>query len=166
MHRTALSAALLRSEPAGFVATSTAGAVQISARLQWRRAGDVPDLAPPAGLGVRRVGPATLEISGELRALSEGGLSAVAERALERISCAAALSGAVLEVRATRSAAPVIPQREVLEELALLLRGLGLRVRLGPSWETVRGGEVALGVRGMEEVVKERLARELGLEVP
>ena len=146
-------------EPAGTVATRSAGLLEFSASLSWKRAEDVPkgqtlpDLSGHARYSVVETDDGAenrREILGEILALSEGDLGFALETVLRSLTIAAALSDAVLETRAAR-VAPVLPApATTLQALGLDLRDAGFRVRFAPTWTPVAEGEIGLGIRGAE----------------
>jgi len=147
-------------DPAGTLATITAGLIEFSAKLSWDRVEDVPRAPTLAALPdtarlsvVETEDPAEnrREILGEILALSERDLGSALESVLRSLTITAALSDAVLETRAARVRPPRPATAPVLQALALDLRDAGFRVRFGPSWTPVVEGAVGLGVLGVEQ---------------
>ena len=154
---------LLTCDPAGTVATSTAGLIEFSATLSWERAEDVPEaptlraLPETARCSVVETDDAARgirEILGEILALSECDLGSALERVLRSLTIAAALSDAILETSATRVTHPASTPSGTLQALALDLRAAGFLVRFAPSWTPVPKGAVGLGVLGAEQVLE------------
>ena len=149
----------LPEEPAGLVVTRTAGLARFEATLTWRtpEASSGPGLVAPVSCGQYRLtsteteGPetATREVRGEVRAFRPGTVSRVLEETLRALMRAAALSEAVLEMRALRTAPPLVSDSEAVEALARDLWRAGRRVEFGRSW-TVGGPDegVRLGTGG------------------
>ena len=98
------------------------------------------------------------EISCSLRALTERDLGAAFEGVMRDISVAAALSDAVLEIRATRVAPPRPAPPDALQALARDLWDSGFPVRFASSWTPAPAGAVGLGVDGMAERMRGFLA--------
>jgi hypothetical protein len=147
-------------DPAGTVATTTAGLMEFSATLRWDRVEDVPQaptlLALPETARcsvVETDDPAEnrREILGEILALSERDLGSALESVLRSLTITAALSDAVLETRAARVTPPRSAPAMILQALALDLRDAGFHVRFAPSWTPVPEGAVGLGVLGAEQ---------------
>jgi len=147
-------------DPAGTVATSTAGLIEFSATLSWERAEDVPQaptlraLPETARCSVIETDDAASglrQIRGEILALSERDLGSSLEGVLRSLTIAAALSDAILETSATRDWPPASTPSGTLQALALDLRAAGFLVRFGPSWTPVPDGAVGLGVLGAEQ---------------
>ncbi len=146
-------------DPAGTIATSAAGQIEFSATLFWDRVEDMPHAPTLPSLPesvhssvLETDDPATLrrEILGEILALTEGDLGSALEKLLRSLTIAAALSGAVLETRATSVTPPRPAPAAALQALALDLRDAGFDVRFAPSWTPVPEGAVGLGVLGAE----------------
>lgn len=70
---------------------------------------------------------------------------------MRRVADAAAVSGAVLEMRVIRQEPPRGAPADLVEALAADLWRAGFGVRFAPCWEPVRAGGPALGVAGDEE---------------
>ena len=147
------------SDPAGTIATRTAGRIEFSATLYW----DTLEHMPPATTFpplpecarcsvVETDDPAgqTREIMGEILALSATDLGSALETVLRSLTITAALSDAVLETRATRTEDPVATPQSTLQALARDLWDAGFGVTFSPSWMPVPVGAVGLGVRGAE----------------
>ncbi len=150
-------------DPAGTVATRSAGLVEFSATLFFRQAEDVPgeptlgDLPKSARWSVVETDDFVKnrrEILGEILALTDADLGSALERVLRSLTIAAALSDAVLETRATR-VSPVRPAHAAtLQALALDVREAGFAVRFAPTWTTLEEGEIGLGVSGAERELR------------
>lgn len=151
--------ALLPGEEAGVIPPRTAGAVELLATLTWRR----PEEMPPETLldafpGLDNVKlalsesvepeRATRRVCGGILALTEPELSFAVDCALRALSDTAALTGAVLETRVVRLAAPREVSPEARDRLAHDLREAGHSAHLEPCWTPVRGTDVALGAGG------------------
>lgn len=146
-------------EPAGTVATRTAGVAEFSATLLWDRHEDAPPAPtlPTLPGNVRcsvaetdAPGEARRELLGEVLALTERDLGRALETVLRSLTAAAALSGAVLETRVVRGARPRAAPSGAVQALALDLWDAGFAVRFGPSWTPAPGGGVAVGFGGAE----------------
>ncbi|MBA3610929.1 MAG: hypothetical protein H0W54_05880 [Rubrobacter sp.] len=87
-------------------------------------------------------------LSAELLAFDEARRSRLLEETLRSITNYAALSGAILEMRAVRTARPIISSPQAVEELARDLWHAGLRVRFGRSWRPSPGADVCVGIGG------------------
>jgi hypothetical protein len=147
-------------DPAGTIATSTAGLIEFSATLSWDRLEDVPEAPTLPTLPetarssvVETDDPARCrrEILGEILALSERDLGSALETVLRSLTTTAALSEAVLETRAARVTLPRPAPAATLQALALDLWEAGFRVGFAPSWTPVPVGVVGLGVLGAEQ---------------
>jgi hypothetical protein len=145
-------------DPAGTVATRSAGLLEFSATLIFRSAEDVPLRPTLPALpqtarcsivetddGYRR------EIMGEILALSETDLGSALETVLRTLTIAAALSEAVLESRTARVRPVRAAPAAVLQSLALDLRDAGFGVGFAPTWTLLAEGEIGLGVLGAEQ---------------
>jgi hypothetical protein len=162
----------LPGEPAGLIATRTAGVVDFSATLAWQSPGDVPSgpvLGMPRGFesGTLRYSVAETEelhrsarvMAGEIRAFTERELGAVLDALLRVITVTAALTQATLEVRAVRVASPGVAPPPALERLARDLWDAGFAVRFGRSWSVAPEAEISVGIRGAEGVLEDLLRR-------
>jgi hypothetical protein len=149
-------------DPAGTVATRSAGLVEFRAKLSFRSAAEMPetptlgDLPAGARLSVVETDDAeTREILGEILALSEANLGRALENLLRSVTIAAALADAILET----SAARLQPVRRMpagpLQTLALDVLEAGFPVRFGPTWTPLSEGEIGLGVGGDEERLRD-----------
>jgi hypothetical protein len=147
-------------DPAGMLATSTAGLIEFSATVSWDRVEDMsqaptlPALPETARCSVVETNdPARCRrgILGEILALSERDLGSALETVLRSLTTTAALSDAVLEARAARVSPPAAAPATSLQALALDLWDAGFEVRFGPSWTPVPEGGVGLGVLGAEQ---------------
>jgi hypothetical protein len=139
--------------------------VDFHAVLEWDAAGQSPptclptpddsfrqDLAETVSPCGRR-----LEVRGGIRALTERGLAGAVERVMRGVSDAAAVSGAVLEMRVVRESAPRSFRPDLVQALAVDLWRAGFPVRLAPCWDAVSAEGLALGARGGDEDVREFL---------
>jgi hypothetical protein len=147
-------------DPAGTVATRSAGLLEFSATLSWNRVEDLlqaptlPALPETARCSVVETDdPETGRrgILGEILALSERDLGSALETVLRSLTTSAALSDAVLETRATRVTPPASAPATTLQALALDLRDAGFEVRFAPSWTPVPVDAIGLGVLGAEQ---------------
>ena len=147
-------------DPAGTVATCTAGLLEFAATLSWNRVEDLPQVPTlPALPETARCSVVETdhpeagrrEILGEILALSERDLGSALQTVLRSLTTSAALSDAVLETRANRVTAPASAPATTLQALALDLKDAGFEVRFGPSWTPVPEGVVGLGVLGAEQ---------------
>ena len=155
----------LTGQPAGTVATRVAGLLDFRAELEWEAADVRPpsclpapgrifrhDLAEtPSSCGTR------LEVRGSIRAMTGRGLAHALDEVMRRVADAAAVSGAVLEMRVLREAPPRSIDPDHVQALATDLWRAGFGVRLAPCWEAVGPDGPALGVLGEEEAVREFL---------
>jgi len=140
-------------EPAGTVATCTAGLLEFSATLSWNKDEDLPH-TPTLPVLPETARCSVVEtddpekgkrgILGEILALSDRDLGSVLQIVLRSLTTSAALTEAVLETRAAR----VIPPASAP---ALDLRDAGFGVRFAPSWTPVPEGAVGLGILGAEQ---------------
>jgi hypothetical protein len=161
-------------DPAGTVATRTAGLLEFSATLSWDRVEDVPQAPTLPAL------PETARCSvvetddpamgrrgflGEILALSERDLGLALEAVLRSLTTSAALSDAVLETRAARVTPPASTPSATLQALALDLRDAGFEVRFAPSWTPVPEGAIGLGVLGAEHELESFLQAHLSWRV-
>jgi hypothetical protein len=147
-------------DPAGTVATCTAGLLEFSATLSWNRVEDLPQAPTLPVLPdtarctvVETDDPETGKrgILGEILAFSERDLGSALQNVLRSLTTSAALSDAVLETRAARVTPPASTPATTLQTLALDLRDAGFGVRFAPSWTPVPGGAVGLGILGAEQ---------------
>jgi hypothetical protein len=154
-----IAAVLPTPDPAGTVATTTAGLIEFSATLSWDRDEDavpaptLPTLPETARCSVVETdAPAKggRKILGEILALSEDDLGSALESVLRSLTITAALSEAILETRAARVTPPGSAPAATLQALAFDLWEAGFCVRFAPSWTPVPEGTVGLGVRGAE----------------
>jgi hypothetical protein len=158
-----LDAVLPTADPAGTIATRTAGLVGFSASLSWKCAEEVPQ-APTLPVLPDNVRCSVVEtddpevarreILGEILGLSEGDLGSALEAVLRSLTIAASLSDALLETRAARISSPRVAPATTLQVLALDLWNAGFRVRFAPSWTPVPDGGIGLGVGGAEEELR------------
>ena len=156
---------LVTGDPAGTLATRTAGVVEFGATLEWDGATprplsclpapepffrqDLREVFDPGGTGVR--------ISGTIRAMTDRALGAGLGRVVRSVGDAAALSGAVLEMRAFRRCPPRPAPPGALQALALDLWRAGFSVRFAPSWTPAGGQGLALGAVGEEGALRDFL---------
>lgn len=153
----------LTGEPAGTVATRAAGLADFRAVLEWDEAPPHPPSCLPAPDGPFRhdleesLSPCgtRLEVRGGIRAMT--GLDGALEGVMRRVADAAAVSGAVLEMRVLREAPPRGFRPDLVQALAADLWRAGFRVRLAPCWDPAGADGLALGVRGEEEGLREFL---------
>jgi hypothetical protein len=158
-------AVALTGQPAGTVATRAAGRVDFHAILEWDAAGQRPaSCLPEPGDFFRQDLAEThlpcgtrLEVRGGIRALTERGLAGAVERVMRGVSDAAAVSGAVLEMRVLREAPPRGFRPDLVQALAVDLWRAGFPVRLAPCWDAVSAEGLALGSRGGDEGLREFL---------
>jgi len=158
-------AVALTGQPAGTVATRVAGLADFRASLEWDAADARPpsclpaagrffrhDLAEwPSPCGTR------LEVGGSIRAMTERGLSLALDEVMRRVADAAAVSGAVLEMRVLREAPPRCVDPDHAQALAADLWRAGFGVRLAPCWDVVGTEGLVLGARGEEGAIREFL---------
>jgi hypothetical protein len=147
-------------DPAGTVATRTAGLLEFSATLSWKRIGDLP-LAPTLPTLPETARCSVVEtddpemgkrgILGEILAFSDRDLGSALQNVLRSLTISAALSDAMLETRAARVIPPASAPATTLQTLALDLRDAGFGVRFAPSWTSVPEGAVGLGILGAEQ---------------
>ena len=146
-------------EPAGTVATLTAGVAEFGATLVWDRAEDAPPgpLLPVLSETVRcsvvqtgEAGEARCEMLGEILALTQRDLGSALETILRSLTSEAAISGALLETRVVRVTPPRSIPSLTVQSLALDLWDAGFAVRFGPSWTPSSDGGVAVGFGGAE----------------
>ncbi len=155
----------LTGQPAGTVATRAAGLADFHAVLEWDAACHRPASCLPAPGGYFRHDLAEtlspcgtrLEVRGGIRALTERGLAGAVERVMRGVSDAAAVSGAVLEMRVLREAPPRGFRPDLVQALAVDLWRAGFPVRLAPCWDAVGSEGLALGAWGGDEGLREFL---------
>ena len=155
----------LTGQPAGTVATRAAGLADFRAVLEWEAADHRPASCLPAPGGFFRqdlvevVSPCgtQLEVRGGITALTERGLARAVERVMRGVSDAAAVSGAVLEMRVVRESAPRGFRPDLVQALAVNLWRAGFPVRLAPCWDAVGVEGLALGTGGGDEGLREFL---------
>jgi len=147
-------------DPAGTVATCTAGLLEFSATLSFNRVEDMPQAPTLPALSetarysvVETDDPETGRrgILGEIVALTERDLGSALENILCSLTASAALSDAVLETRAARVTPPASAPATTLQTLALDLWDAGFEVRFAPSWSPVPEGTIGLGILGAEQ---------------
>ena len=159
---------LLPDEPAGRIATRSAGAALFEAdfsHLPGDLPGDLPisvasehalfRLAPPPG--ARFLPGPTLAVDGpspvgrfclEVRFLTDAAGRDAADILLREASVWAAVKEAVLEARLLRLADPVVHPATLIQSLARDLRDAGIGVGFGPSWSPVAEACLAVGSGG------------------
>ena len=145
------------------MATRAAGLAAFRAVLEWEEPQNRPPSCLPAPDGLFRhdlretLSPCgtRLEVDGAIAAMT--GLGGALERVMRRVSDAAGVSGAVLEMRVIREAPPRRFRPDLVQALATDLWRAGFRVRLAPCWEPAGPGGVALGARDDEEGLREFL---------
>jgi hypothetical protein len=155
----------LTGQPAGTVATRAAGLADFRAVLEWDAAGQRPASCLPVPGNffrqdlVETLSPCGtwLEVRGGIMALTERGLAGAVERVMRGVSDAAAVSGAVLEMRVVRESAPRGFRPDLVQALAVDLWRAGFPVRLAPCWDAVGAEGLALGTGGRDEGVREFL---------
>jgi hypothetical protein len=147
-------------DPAGTVATCTAGLLEFSATLTWESDRDLPPSPTlPVFPGTARCSVLETDdpetgrrgILGEIRALCEDDLGFTLDTLLRSLTTSAALSEAVLEARVARITPPASPPATTLQALALDLRDAGFEVTFAPSWTPVPEGAIGLGILGAEQ---------------
>ena len=147
-------------DPAGTVATRTAGLLEFSATLSWNKVEDLPQEPTLAAMPesarcsfVETDDPETGRrgVLGELLALSQRDLGSALQSVLRCLTASAALSDAVLEIRAARVTPPASAPAIALQALALDLRDAGFEVRFAPSWTPVPQETIGLGTLGAEQ---------------
>ncbi len=89
---------------------------------------------------------ATWRLAGEIRAFSPLELAPALEATLRSVTAVAALTEAMLEVGAVRTAPPRVASPRAVEELARDLWSAGFPVRFGPSWEPAAEADVYVGI--------------------
>lgn len=150
-------------DPAGTIATRTAGLLEYSATLSWKTVEDLPKAptlpVPPetARCSVLETDDperARREVLGEILAFCERDLGSALENVLRKLAISAALSDAVLEIRATRVTPPASAPAAALQALALDLWDAGFGVTFAPSWTPVPEGSVGLGILGAERELR------------
>lgn len=148
------------AEPAGSIATRTAGCVEFHATLVWSGAGDappgptLPELTGPFSLSLAEEddeATAIRKVYGEIRALTEPDLGRALDAVMRAVTARAAVTEAVLETSAVYRCRPGVAPAGALQALARDLWEAGFPVGFGVSWEPVPRPGVALGVRGAED---------------
>lgn len=158
-------AVALTGQPAGTVATRVAGLVGFRATLDWEIAeGRPPSCLPEPEVPYRHDlqemhSPCGtwMGMRGGIRALSEGGLAWALDDVMRRVADAAAVSGAVLEMRVLRETPPRCFDPDLVQALAADLWRAGFAVRFAPCWDSVGPEGLALGFRGDEGAIREFL---------
>lgn len=155
----------LTGQPAGTVATRVAGLVDFRAVLEWEAPAGRPSscLPEPGGLYRHDLSEThsscgtRLEVRGSIRAVTQRGLAWAVDDVMRRVADAAAVAGAVLEMRVLREAPPRCVDPDHAQALATDLWRAGFGVGLAPCWDAVGGEGLALGARGEEEAIREFL---------
>jgi hypothetical protein len=151
-------------DPAGTVVTRSAGLVEFSATLSFRRPEDVPEgptleISPQAArccvIETDDITQGRREILGEILALSEDDLGSALETILRSLAIAAALSDAVLQTRTARVTPVRAAPAAAFQALALDVRGAGFPVRFAPTWTPLAEGEIGLGISGSEQKLRD-----------
>lgn len=149
--------ALIPGEPAGAIATRTAGAVYVEAVLSGRDGEPVDAGALPVFAGARSfledapVSPGGTMVRGEIRALSEPELRAALDLFVRHVTTTAALAEAVLETCAERRSPATVAPAGAVGALARDLYTAGRRVRFRECWTPLPvGADVGLGAGGPE----------------
>ncbi len=156
---------LVTGDPAGTLATRTAGLVDFRATLEWDGAPPNPPSCLPASepffrhdlVEVLDPTGTTVQISGTIRSMTERGLGAGLGLVMRSVGNAAALSGAVLEMRSFREHPPRPAPPDLLQALALDLWLAGFPVRFAPSWTPADARPLSLGCGGEEDALREFL---------
>ena len=141
------------------IPTRTAGAARFEATLSWRRPEEMPPAptlpgwpgALSATISVAETedrGSSRRRIVGEIRALTQAELGSGLDAVLRTVTTVAALTEAVLEVGAVRSATPKATSPRALQDLARDLWDAGFRVCFAPSWTPAPEADVCVGVGG------------------
>lgn len=136
-----------------------AGTSGLEATFWWRSPGDVPariDLPGGTALKLDHFEDrenATRSLSAEITGLTRAHIGAALEDALRSIAAYAALTEAVLEVRAIHGPPPRVVPEELLGSLARDLYDAGFTVRFAPS--LTPGIGVPLGMQGAEKELRE-----------
>ena len=145
----------LPDEPAGLIATRTAGAALLRATLRWPDLDSVPAspiLPEPlasASCSLSENGRgATLLLESETRAATRSDLGAALDDALRVTAAYAARTDAILEVAMVRTHEPRAASRQALETLASDLLRAGFRVSFAPSATLAPAADVWVGTRG------------------
>jgi hypothetical protein len=158
-----LTAVFPTGDPAGTIATRTAGLVEFRATLCWDRAEDasgvpllsaLPDSVRCSVVETGDPEEGRLEILGEILAPSERDLGSALEAVLRSLTISAALSDALLETQAARITPPGSAPAAQLQALALDLCKAGFSVRFAPSWTPVPEGRIGLGISGAEDELR------------
>jgi hypothetical protein len=148
---------LVTGDPAGTLATRTAGLIRFHATLGW----DGPPAAGPSCLPPPEpffrhdlktiLDPTGVRVSGAILSLTDRGLGAALELVMRSVSNAAAVSGAALQMRSFRERRPRPAPPGPLQALALDLWRAGFPVRFSPSWTPAEPRTLSLGALGNEE---------------
>ena len=158
--------ALLPGEPAGTVATRTAGSVYVEACISGRPGepvgsgalfGGLPDLGAARSCLAEgeESTPERRVMRGEVRALSETALRSALDVLMRHLTAEAAVAEVVLETRAERRASVAVAPAGATGALARDLHDAGLQVRLRDCWSPLPpGAAVAVGARGLEDEIE------------
>jgi hypothetical protein len=141
------------------IATRIAGTARFEAVLSWRGPEEMPPLPTiPAWSAAEsaRISVSETEdpesprrrLVGEISALTQPELGSALEAVLRSVTTVAALTEAVLEVRAVRTVTPKESSPATLQALARDLGDAGFPVRFAPSWTPAPEADVCLGVGG------------------
>ena len=156
---------LVTGEPAGTLATRNAGLVDFHATLEWDEAHPgqlscIPDPEPFFRHDLEEVLDPTgtkMRVSGAIRALTDRDLGVGLQLVMRSVANAAALSGAVLEMRSFLECPPRPAPPGPLQALALDLWRAGFPVSFGPSWTPGDSRALSLGAGDEEEALLEFL---------
>ena len=149
----------LTAHTAGTIATRAAGLADFRALLQFEEApASLPSCLPLPDDSFRHalveeISPCgtRLEVRGRILALTANDLAGAMERVMRRVADAAAISGAVLEMRVLREQSPRSAPPDLVEALAVDLWRAGFRVGFAPCWEPAGPDGLALGASGAEK---------------
>ena len=156
---------LVTGDSAGTLATRNAGLVDFHATLEWdEKPSGRPSCLPVSETFFRHeleevLDPTgtTMRVSGAIRALTDRGLGGGLEVVMRSVASAAALSGAVLEMRSFLECPPRPAPPGPLQALALDLWRAGFPVRFAPSWRPADSQALSLGAAGEEEALRKFL---------
>lgn len=152
--------ALIPGHPAGTILTRAAGTSRVEATLAGKEPLIIEDhiiqqvIFDDIGGGARgsfsqREGEGgSLMVEGEIMALDRGCMGRAVEAVMRRVSEAAALLDAALEMRAVREAEPEAASEEMVYSLGRDLSEAGFPVYTGVLWSPSPGGDVWLGEDG------------------
>ncbi|HET7477989.1 MAG TPA: hypothetical protein VFJ72_00595 [Rubrobacteraceae bacterium] len=140
--------------------------------MEWRSTAEMPRPTGLLGAAARNAAwtedpeGAARTLRAEIIALTGPALGAALEDALRRIAAHAALTDAVLQVRAVHGLPPRIVPGETLAALARDLYGAGFRVCFAPMMAPAPGDGVPLGMRGAERELREFVESHPEWELP